>query len=92
MAWFRKDISEELRILLRDLGIKRLEISKDWKWQTKKLKSLNDLEELDIKIIRDIQILHKHGRDNPELSERIMYLASELKKDVKDLIELVKKL
>jgi len=90
MSWFRKDISKELRKLLKDLGIKKAEISKDWEWRSRKLKHLNDLEETDIRLIRDIQILQKYSRDNPELSTRIIYLAGELKKDIEQLIGLVK--
>lgn len=90
MVWFRKDVVEELLDLIKSLGIAKLEIDKSWEWRNKKLKSLKDLEEIDIKIIRDIQILHKHNRDNPELSARILYLASKLKKDIENLVGLVR--
>ncbi len=86
--WFRKDLAEEIIELLLLLGKEEITIDSDWSWQPKRVKTLLNLEEIDVKIMKDIQLLHSYNRDNPLLSEKILSLAMQLKNILEDLIKL----
>lgn len=86
--WFRKDLAEEITELLLLLGKEEITIDQDWSWQPKRVKTLRNLEEIGLKIMKDIQLLHSYNRDNPLLSEKILSLAMQLKKILEDLIKL----
>lgn len=86
--WFRKDLAEEITELLLLLGKEEITIDQDWSWEPKRVKTLRNLEEIDLKIMKDIQLLHSYNRDNPLLSEKIMSLTMQLKNVLEDLIKL----
>lgn len=88
MSWFKKNLNEEINVLIYGLSEAYKLLSEDWIWTDKKIKDLQKLEELDLDIIRKIRKVHKFVRDNPKIYNRILFLAVKLKEDLEILINL----
>ncbi|MBU1198492.1 MAG: hypothetical protein KKF46_00315 [Nanoarchaeota archaeon] len=85
MALFKKDMNDELNKLIEKIDDPKIRLPKHWFWWDKKIETFKAIEKIDIQILQDIQKLHSLGKDKPEISEKIIYLAKELQTFLMDM-------
>jgi hypothetical protein len=84
MSLFRKNLPKEISVLAEQLISPRLNIPNKWVWWEKKNITLHDIEEIDIRILRDI--IKLHNKNNTALTSKIIKLSKELQKLIANML------
>ncbi|MDP7323748.1 MAG: hypothetical protein QF632_03230 [Candidatus Woesearchaeota archaeon] len=89
MAILRRGISGEIEKMKRQLHSPSFKVPDNWFWWDKKIAHFNEIVYADVAVVKRIHIFYLHAKEKKktELTEKILQLARELRKDIDIILQ-----